>query len=124
MVVSCFAGMAQSLRSDSLYMAGKALYDKGNYKAALPLFKELVNLDAREEGTEECELVGLSKSWLASCQYHCRTTKSAKCDTLYLFTAVNSRQSWRACRGDSGTCFAARQEGKHSLSFLEKVSVG
>lgn len=75
--------LAQSSYNDSIYYKACALYEKGSFKEAIPLFEEVVKLD-QEENPEDLELLGISKQWLASCHYKINDiNKAQEIDPLY-----------------------------------------
>lgn len=75
--------IAQSAKNDSLYHAACSLYQSGEYRQAIPLFEQVVELD-KAENPDDLELIGTSSHWLASCHYRLGDIAGArKAEPLY-----------------------------------------
>ena len=83
LIVGLQAISAQSAKSDSLFAEGVRLYKAGNYKEAIPFFKESSNLDHQFLDSANIRRV-YSAMWLASCYYKEGDMQLAKeTDSLY-----------------------------------------
>lgn len=68
LLLTALASAAQSVKSDSLYNAARALYERGQYRQAIPLFEQAWEMD-KVEVPDDPDLFGNTGLWLASCHY-------------------------------------------------------
>lgn len=62
------AAFSQSKKSDSFFGKGVDLYNKGDYRDAIPYFEKVVKLD-KKDIPEDSWRAGYGNMWLASCHY-------------------------------------------------------
>lgn len=71
--IVCFS---QSKRSDELFAKGVELYNNANYREAIPIFEEVLNLDKAKLNSTNPRLEYSSK-WIASCYFQLGDTARA-----------------------------------------------
>lgn len=79
LLLTALASAAQSAKSDSLYNAARALYERGQYRQAIPLFEQAWEMD-KAEAPDDPDLAGNTGLWLASCHY--RLGDKTKAETI------------------------------------------